>query len=68
MVKFQTPADGWEELERIKTCRSAITTLMVPDVDLGAANRDKIAVLLDYLDEQEARAMQALRPMLNLAS
>ncbi|TBW58539.1 hypothetical protein EZI54_03915 [Marinobacter halodurans] len=55
----------WFELERLTACRQAVTALLVPEPDLHAVNRDNLCQLLGYLDEQEARLIATLQPLLS---
>lgn len=67
MSEFVSARDSWDELERLQACRKAISDLLVPEGDLHIVNRDALSQLLSYLDDQEYRAMEALRPLLALA-
>lgn len=67
MPTFESARDGWDELERLQSCRKAISDLLIPEGDLHVVNRDALSQLLNYLDEQEGRVMKALRPLLALA-
>lgn len=62
--------DPLEELETLQTCQEAIVTLLIPDVDLDARGRDRLGVLLNYLNRQQERALDRLRnskPIMRIA-
>jgi hypothetical protein len=49
-----------DELRRLQTCLSTLGELMIPDQDLNCINRDGLATLLGYLDEQLQQALAQL--------
>lgn len=51
--------DAMYHLELLISCQQAVSGLMCPDDDM--VDRDKIAVLLDYLANQQECALDALR-------
>ena len=67
MPNIANARDGWDELERLKNCRRAISDLLIPEGDLHIVNRDALSQLLTYLDDQENAVMEQLRPLLQLA-
>lgn len=68
MPEFESAMDGWAELERLQSCRRAITDLLVPEPDLHAVNRDALCQLMGYLDQQEEQLMAQLQPLLKLSA
>lgn len=53
--------DLLSELERVNTCQRAVSDLMVPERDLHVVNRDQLACLLGFLDEQRQQIVERLR-------
>lgn len=62
--RAQGASEVLEQLDRLGTCRRAVTDLMGPGDDLHVVNRDDLAGLLAYLDEQYETAIQQLRAVL----
>lgn len=70
LSQFQAPQFGLrhrrplhevlDDMDRLNTCRSALTDLAAPGDDLHTVNRDHLATLLAYLDEQQAALTQQL--------
>lgn len=49
------------ELDRVNTCQRAVSDLMIPERDLHVVNRDQLACLLGFLDEQRQQIVERLR-------
>lgn len=62
--RWQAARTVLDHLDRLGTCRRAVTDLMGPGDDLHVVNRDDLAGLLAYLDEQYETAIQQLRAVL----
>jgi hypothetical protein len=48
-----TGRQALDELSRVHSCRRALSSLLLPSGDLAVVDRDELAMLLTYLDEQE---------------
>jgi len=49
-----------ERLETLATCQRAVSDLMLPDAELTGASRDHISMLLDFLADEQQRALEQL--------
>lgn len=62
--RWQAARTVLDHLDRLGTCRRAVADLMIPETDLHIVDRSALSVLLNYLDEQHAAAMEQLRDAL----
>lgn len=54
-----------DRLDRIGSCIQAVVDLMIPDGPIQFAQRDRIALLLDFLREEYDDAAQRIRVIVN---
>lgn len=52
--------DALDRCDLIATCFKAISDLMMPENDLQGADRDRLAILMDFLIHEYERASEAL--------
>ena len=53
--------DLLDNIETLTFCHQAIADLVAPDADLQKMELDRLALLLDYLNNQQSEAVDALR-------
>lgn len=51
-----------DEMWRVSTSLRAVSELMVPEADLHAINRERLATLLEYLSEKLSDLMAQTEP------
>lgn len=52
--------DALERIDHIATCQAAVSDLLIPEADLHAVNRDRLAGLLAFLDAERRLAREQL--------
>ncbi len=66
MPKKPSPRELMDELHQLQACRSAVTDLITPGIDLHSVDRDKFTILLSVLDRDTERVLgdfdQLLQP------
>lgn len=50
-----------DTLEVLLSCREGVSALLIPDAELNARDRDRVATLMGVLDEIEHAVISALR-------